>query len=90
MGGKLEIRPGGIDFFADAQEKLLSNVCDEDKDAVRAAIDKDNLLSWVEQDEPMTLAFHKQRDGRPTAYSLQTIKTRESDDLHIVIGIRQE
>ena len=88
--GKLEIRPGGIDFFTEARSKLLETVCDEDRDKVREATDKDNLLHRIGQAEPMALLFHKLRNGQPTPYSLQTIKTRESDDHHIVIGVKQE
>ena len=31
----------------------------------------------------------KLKDGVPTSYSLQTIKSRESDTHHIVLGVRE-
>ena len=87
--GKLEIRPGGTDFFTGPREKLLEEVCDEDRDGVRAATDKDDLLHRIGRDEPMVISFRRLRNGQAATYSLQTIKTRESDDHHIVVGIRQ-
>ena len=40
--------------------------------------------------EVLALSFCKEKNGVSTRYSLQTIKTRESDHHHIVIGVRQE
>ena len=61
-----------------------------DVDKVRQATGKANLMRWVGQQETVTLSFRKLIQGVPTPYSLQTIKTRESDNHHIVIGIRRE
>lgn len=47
-------------------------------------------MRWIGQEEAVALSFFKLKDGKPTPYSLQTIKTRESDNHHIVIGVRQE
>ena len=88
--GKLEIRPGGTDFFSEAREKLLRDVAEKDKEKVRGATDKPNLMRWIGQEETEALSFMKTGDRGETAYILQTIKTRGSDDHHIVIGVRQE
>ena len=88
--GKLEILPGGTDFFGDAREKLLENVVAEDKEKVRDATGKANLMRWVGQEETESLSFLKTGDGGKVAYILQTIRTRGSDDHHIVIGVRQQ
>lgn len=88
--GKLEIRPGGTDFFGGAREKLLRDVAEEDKEKVRDATAKANLMRWISQEETETLSFMKTGDNGEIAYILQTIKTRGSDDHHIVVGIRQE
>ena len=47
-----------------------------------------HALNTVYVDEEVALPFSRMRDGKPTPYTLQTIKTREGDDHHIVIGIR--
>ena len=88
--GDLEIRPGGSNFFTEAREKLLEDVIEEDVSKVREATSKANLIKLAGQEEAVTLSFRKRKNGVPTPYSLQTIKTRESDNSHIVIGIRQD
>ncbi len=88
--GDLEIRPAGTDFFEEAREKLLVDVSDDDARKVREAISKANLIHLAEQDKPLALTFCKEKNGAAVTYSLQTIKTRESDHHHVVIGVRQE
>ena len=88
--GDLEIRPGGEDFFADAREKILSDVCDADRAAVEAALTKPALQSWVGLETSAGLSFRRQRGEALVPYRLQTIKTRSIDDKHVVIGIRPE
>ena len=88
--GDLEIRPAGVDFFGSAREKLLGDVVEADRERVAEATSKANLMSWVGQDETESVRFREARDGSEAAYILQTIKTRGSDDHHIVIGIRAE
>ena len=88
--GDLEIRPGGVNFFDDARERILENVSDNDSQAIKEATDKANLIQLAEQGEALSLSFSKEINGVSRPYSLQTIKTRESDHHHIVIGVRQE
>ncbi len=87
--GELEIRPGGVDFFSDIGEKLLADVAGADAEALRKALSKTNLMRWIGQQETVELSFTKLKDGVPTPYSLQTIKSRESDTNHIVLGVRE-
>ena len=88
--GDLEIRPGGADFFTEAREKILENVSKDDARRVTEATSKANLIHLAEQEEAIRLTFTRMKDGLPVPYSLQTIRTRESDHHHIVIGMRQE
>lgn len=88
--GELEIRPGGVDFFSDIGEKLLADVAGTDAEALAQALRKSNLMRWIGQQETVELSFTKLKDGVPTPYSLQTIKSRESDTNHIVLGVREE
>ena len=88
--GDLEIRPAGTDFFAEARAKLLEDVSEADAERVREATGKTNMIRLAEQEEALALSFSKMTNGTEVPYSLQTIKTRESDHHHIVIGIRQE
>ena len=88
--GDLEIRPGGIDFFREARETLLEGVSESDAQKLREATSKANLIQLAEQEETICLSFVKLKNGVSVPYSLQTIRTRESDHHHIVIGIRRE
>ena len=89
-GGDLQIRPGGPDFFAEAVEKLLADVCAEDRARVADALSRENLTRWLGQDAPAELSFGRLTGGATRRCTLQTIRTRASDDHHIVIGVRPE
>ena len=88
--GKLEIHPGGIDFFDSARKNLLQDVAEDDAGSLREATGKANLIRLAEQNESVTLPFRRMKNGVPTPYTLQTIRTRESDRHHIVIGVKKE
>jgi hypothetical protein len=88
--GDLEIRPGGVDFFGDAKDKILEGVNEADKDKVADAISKYGLVSRMGSDDTLALTFRKIKNGKEKTYSLQTIKTRESDNNHVVIGLKCE
>ena len=57
---------------------------------LREATDKTNLMRLAGQEELATLRFMKLKNGVPTPYLLQKIKSRESDTHHIVLGVRKE
>ena len=88
--GRLEIRPGGAGFFEGARQKLLDSVFEADREMVANATDKASLVRWAGQEEENALSFRMVKDGQPTPYCLQTIRTRESDNHHILIGVRPE
>lgn len=88
--GDLEIRPAGTDFFDGPRERLLKDVSESDAQEVREATSKANLIQLAEQEQALDLSFSKEKDGVSTTYSLQSIKTRESDHHHIVIGVKRE
>ena len=88
--GDLEIRPAGTNFFEEARERLLKGVSEQDAQKLRAATSKANLIELAEQEEALALSFCKEKDGVSTRYSVQSIKTRESDHHHIVIGVKRE
>ena len=88
--GDLEILPGGADFFGDAREKLLEDVCAQDRDRLREVLSKSSLIRWISQEDMGEVSFSRMRDGKLKPYILQAIKTRSSDDHHIVIGVRPE
>ena len=90
QNGDLEIRPGGSDFFGEAREKLLRDVCEADREQLREALSKEGLSRWLGLEESAVLRFGRKAGGEVRPYQLQTIKTRASDDQHIVVGVRPE
>ncbi|MDO4803973.1 MAG: amino acid permease [Lachnospiraceae bacterium] len=88
--GELEIRPGGTDFFGDAAEELIDGVCEEDRESLRDVLSRTSLIRWISQEDTGEVSFRRMSDGKLKKYTLQTLKTRSSDDHHIVIGIRPE
>ena len=89
-GGDLKIRQGGQDFFKDAEEKILKEVSDEDRESVRKALRKDHLLSFMKSEENSSISYHRKSDGSEKSGSLETIRTKNNDERHIVIGVRKE
>ena len=87
--GDLEIRPAGTDFFEEARGRLLEDVGEEDARRVWEATSKASLIQLAEQEGSLNLTFSKGKDGSKTSWSLQTIRTRESDHHHVVIGVRE-
>ncbi len=88
--GDLEIRPGGTDFFEEARGRLLEDVCENDAQRLREATGKASLIDLAGREEAAVVQFRKLKNGSPAPYTLQTIRTRDSDRHHIVIGIRPE
>ena len=88
--GELEIGPGGTDFFGSGREKLLKEVYEDDAEMLKKETGKLSMMRWAGQEETISLPFRRERDGILTPYLLQTIQTRESDNHHIVIGVRPE
>ena len=88
--GQLQIRPGGDDFFTDAEAKILADVVPEDQRAVKAALAKENVIRWSGRDEPVMMKYRRKGDPEAVLYRLQTFRTRNRDDHHVMIGIRPE
>ena len=63
-------------------------VSEADEQMLREATSKANLIHLAEQEESIQLTYTRLEKGTQIPYSLQTIRTRESDHHHIVIGVR--
>ncbi|MBQ8109058.1 MAG: amino acid permease [Clostridia bacterium] len=88
--GALQIRPGGTDFFSAPRDALIEGAAPQDREKLADALRRDSLQSWLTQDESPFLAYSRQIGGAQKPCLLQTIRTRASDDHHIVIGIRPQ
>ena len=88
--GELEIRPGGSDFFVDVKDKLMRGVPDEELEKMKGLLNKEALLKLLGKEESVSIPFRRLEDGELKPWILQTIRTRRSDDHHVVIGIRPQ
>ncbi len=88
--GDFEIRPGGTDFFKDAARRLLDGVHEEDMDRFRGVLSREGLIQWTGREDAGKISFRQMKGGKWMSYSLQAIKSRSSDDHHIVIGVKPE
>lgn len=86
--GETEIRPGGTDFFREAPIKLLDGVPEEDAERARETLQKEKLVALADGDSK--LSYRRLFGGKLKPYLMETIRIRDNDDHHIVIGIRAE
>ena len=87
--GEFRIHTGGKDFFADTEESVLKFVVAEDRDRIKKLLNKKELLEWTNSDKTVSTHFKRADDGKEILCTLETIRTRNQDDHHIVIGIRR-
>ena len=84
--GAFRIQTGGKDFFADTGV-ILDMVTEEDRERIGKLLNKDKLMEWTDED-PLSTHF-KSTDETGTLLTLETVRTRNQDDHHVVLGIRQ-
>ena len=74
--------------------KTVHNIGPMDINVISSAADarqrKVNLVKKAGKEDTEKILFRKTADGGQMQYSLSTIRTRGSDDHHVVIGIRRE
>lgn len=88
--GEFRIKTGGKDFFADVDDVVLSFVVPEDKERISKLLQKDELMGWTDVEKPLSTHFkHVESGASGVMCTLETIRTRNQDDHHIVIGIRR-
>lgn len=87
--GDLEILPGGNDFFKDVRAKLLRGVREVDLPKLEEATSKARLTQAAKREEAVRVSFVRLEGESPIPCSLQTIRTRESDCDHVLIGVKR-
>ena len=88
-GREMEIHSGCADFYTEAMERLLRDVPDPDARALREALERTKMIRMAERGESLEIPFLRERDGQMVRFALQTVRTRESDHRHIVLGVRK-
>ena len=90
QGGELQILPGGKDFFRDALGSLVESAAEHDRGKLLETLNKENLMSWPGREETIVVPYLRKDGTKQRLYCLQTIRTRGSDDHHVVIGVRPD
>ncbi len=85
--GALKLEITGTAFFDDCQKNIKSVVYAEDQEKVSAAMEKDALLSALENDQMFSIDYRLLIDGRPLYYRMRAHLVEDDDKSHIIIGV---
>ena len=86
---ELLISSGGDSFFAET-DNILKDISPEDVAKIKEALSKENLQKCLSNEEDISILFNVLQDGKLVPHRLQTVRTRNNDRQHIVVGIKQE
>ena len=86
---ELLISSGGDSFFAET-DKILKDISPEDVAKIKEALSKENLQKCLSNEEDISILFNVVKDSQLIPHRLQTVRTRNNDRQHIVVGIKQE
>jgi diguanylate cyclase (GGDEF)-like protein len=82
---RLEIR--GMDFFEECRNNMDKVIYSEDLERVAAAMDRDNLLAILEQNDSFYISYRLMIEGEPAFYSLKAVWAEGARGRHMVIGV---
>lgn len=83
--GKLEMQEEGQDFFSEAVRNCDILVHPNDKERIISTLEKDNLISLMEDRKQYSIDYRLIVDGK-TQYTRSTVM-RSSDHSHLIIGV---
>ncbi|MCR5122603.1 MAG: EAL domain-containing protein [Ruminococcus sp.] len=83
--GSLEVKEEGNDFFSEAPRNIEQIVFPDDKDRMHTVIDKDYLISALEDKKQFAADYRLVIDGK-TRYTRMTV-TWAGDKVHLIIGV---
>ena len=83
----LQIVRSGADFFADTAKDAQHMVWEGDRERVLQAMEKQTLLSRLEEDEPFILTCRLTAGDEPAFYTLKAVRAKTQDDHHIILGV---
>ena len=84
--GELKVQDEGEDFFAAARKNMDRLVYSEDRERIRLFLDKDNLISRLEDRRQLTEDYRMILDGGKTQYTRMSV-TYSSDRSHFIICV---
>ena len=77
---------GGTDFFGDTQRNLPLQIYEEDLPMMQHAMQREELLSHLQENGSTMLNYRLLLDGRPQYVTLFAIRPKE-DSTHIIIAV---
>ena len=83
---RLGVSKKGKDFFSSAMVDIDRYIDPEDRERMKKAMDKDNLLDMLSQTGAVSFNYKQQLDGRPQ-YVTMTVVRPKNDANRIVIGV---
>ena len=84
--GELKVQEEGKDFFAASRKKLDRLVHSEDRERIRNFLDRDHLISALENRRRLTEDYRMLVDGGKTQYTRMEV-TYSSDRSHFIICV---
>ena len=84
--GELKIQEEGTDFFAAAWKNAGRLIYSEDRERIRLFLDKDHLISQLENSRQLTEDYRMVLHGGKTQYTRMTV-TYSSDHSHFIICV---
>ena len=84
--GELKVRDEGEDFFETARKNTDRLIYAEDRERIRLFLDRDNLISRLENRRRVTEDYRMSVDGGKTQYTRMSV-TYSSDRSHFIICV---
>ncbi|MBQ3701956.1 MAG: EAL domain-containing protein [Oscillospiraceae bacterium] len=84
--GKLKIQEEGEDFFAASRKNVDRLIYSEDRERIRLFLDRDNLITQLEDRRQLTEDYRMLLDGGKTQYTRMTV-TYSTDHSHFIICV---
>ena len=87
--GELRILPDGAGFFDRLDTILLDGIVPQEEAAARNVLNRDHLFRYAQDGTPFTFSFaYRTSKGESGLRMLQTLRTRNADGHHLVLGVR--
>ncbi len=84
--GELKVQAEGEDFFAASMKNLDRLIYTEDRERIRLFLDRDHLISQLENSRQLTEDYRMAVDGGEVQYTRMTV-TYSSDHSHFIICV---
>lgn len=85
---ELQLARSGADFFRDLDIDIEKAIQAEDREYVRAMLEKDTMLQTLRNDKYYTFVYRLMEDGEPVYHKIRATIDQVDGREHILIGVR--